>query len=456
MWDASKDDASGESAHEQQIATEIKTADDGSQTLVLTPDSGFLDSATYPVTVDPTSTLAVTTDTWVQTPDYPDSQVSSQELKSGTYDSGTDTARSYLKFDVSKFKGKHITSSTMSLYSYYSSSCSSSASTQAKRGTSALDTTTLTWGAQPSTTTTNMATNAGHWGYSSSCPANWSNWTLTGMVQDWANGAANNGIQVRSSDETDATNWRRFRSANYTTSGYAPKLVVNYNSYPATPSSSAVSPSAVNAYNGKRYVTTYTPTLSAKVSDPDGSAVKAQSRSPTIRLTRAIRRTPTRLPPPPCPPAVRPPSLFRGRASWPPRICGCGCAATTARTTAPGPRTSTSCRMWRSRARPASPAPRTPQGAGRTSRAAVQPALCPPPRPTAQATSGAWTTRPCPTGPWTPPMAAAASTRPSRSSRSTAGTPCTPGRRFGQQRLRRHHFLRVRRGQGGSRVPGYG
>ncbi|MFG2425689.1 DNRLRE domain-containing protein [Streptomyces sp. NPDC048448] len=276
MWDASKDDASGESAHEQQIATEIKTADDGSQTLVLTPDSGFLDSATYPVTVDPTSTLAVTTDTWVQTPDYPDSQVSSQELKSGTYDSGTDTARSYLKFDVSKFKGKHITSSTMSLYSYYSSSCSSSASTQAKRVTSALDTTTLTWGAQPSTTTTNMATNAGHWGYSSSCPANWSNWTLTGMVQDWANGAANNGIQVRSSDETDATNWRRFRSANYTTSGYAPKLVVNYNSYPATPSSSAVSPSAVNAYNGKRYVTTYTPTLSAKVSDPDGSTIKAQ------------------------------------------------------------------------------------------------------------------------------------------------------------------------------------
>ncbi|MEU1516243.1 DNRLRE domain-containing protein [Streptomyces sp. NPDC005811] len=275
MWDSSKNEASGESAHQEQIATKIETADDGSQTLVLTPDSDFLATATYPVTVDPTSTLAVTTDTWVQNPDYPDSQVSSQELKSGTYDSGTDTARSYLKFDVSKFTGKHITSATMSLYSYYSSSCSSTAVTQAKRVTSTLNTTTLTWGAQPSTTTTNMATNSGHWGYSSSCPANWSNWTLTGMVQDWANGATNNGIQLRSSDETDSTNWRRFRSANYTTSGYAPKLVVTYNSY-ATISSLAISPSSVNAYNGKRYVTTYTPILSAKVTDADGSTVKAQ------------------------------------------------------------------------------------------------------------------------------------------------------------------------------------
>ncbi|MEU9404085.1 DNRLRE domain-containing protein [Streptomyces sp. NPDC048281] len=275
MWDASKDEASGESAHQEQVATKVETADDGSQTLVLTPDQDFLSTATYPVTVDPTSTLAVTTDTWVQNPDYPDSQVSSQELKSGTYDSGTDTARSYLKFDASKFTGKHITSATMSLYSYYSSSCSSTAVTQAKRVTSTLNTTTLTWGAQPSTTTTNMATNSGHWGYSTSCPANWSNWTLTGMVQDWANGATNNGIQLRSSDETDSTNWRRFRSANYTTSGYAPKLSVTYNSY-ATTSSLAISPSSVNAYSGKRYVTTYTPTLSAKVTDADGSTVKAQ------------------------------------------------------------------------------------------------------------------------------------------------------------------------------------
>ncbi|MGW4824738.1 DNRLRE domain-containing protein [Streptomyces sp. NPDC004227] len=276
MWDSSKDEVSGESAHQERVDTKVETAADGSQTLVLTPDKEFLATATYPVTVDPTTTLAVTTDTWVQNPDYPDSQVSSPELKSGSYDGGGHTARSYLKFNTSAFNGKYITSAKMSLYSHYSSSCSSTSTTQAKRVTSALDTHTVTWGVQPSTTTANMAENTGHWGYNSSCPANWSNWTLTGMVQDWANGAANNGIQLRSSDEKDLTNWRRFWSANYTTAGYAPKLVVNYSSYPTKPTSPAISPSVVNAYNGKRYVTSLTPQLSAKVSDADGGTVRAQ------------------------------------------------------------------------------------------------------------------------------------------------------------------------------------
>ncbi|MFI1294414.1 DNRLRE domain-containing protein [Streptomyces sp. NPDC020792] len=275
MWDSSKDEVSGESAHQERVDTKVETAADGSQTLVLTPDKEFLATATYPVTVDPTTTLAVTTDTWVQNPDYPDSQVSSPELKSGSYDGGGHTARSYLKFNTSAFNGKHITSAKMSLYSHYSSSCSSTATTQAKRVTSALDTHTVTWGVQPSTTTANMAENTGHWGYNASCPAAWSNWTLTGMVQDWANGAANNGIQLRSSDEKDLTNWRRFWSANYTTAGYAPKLVVTYNSY-ATTASAAISPSFPNPYSGKLYVTSLTPTLSAKVTDADGDSVKGQ------------------------------------------------------------------------------------------------------------------------------------------------------------------------------------
>ncbi|WP_327695819.1 DNRLRE domain-containing protein [Streptomyces sp. NBC_00459] len=277
MWDSSKDPASGESAHQEQVTTKVETADDGTQTLVLTPDAHFLDTATYPVTVDPTTTLAVTTDTWVQTPDYTDSQVSSQELKSGTYDSGSDVARAYLKFDVSKFAGTDITSATMKLYNYYSSTCSTSgAATQARRITSSWSSSSVTWSAQPTTTTTGVATNTGHWGYSSSCPAAWSSWNMQPIVQAWADGSANYGVQLRSADETDPTTWRRFRSANYTTSGYAPQLVVTYNSYPTKPTSAAVSPSAVNAYSGKRYVTTYTPTLSAKVSDADGSTVKAQ------------------------------------------------------------------------------------------------------------------------------------------------------------------------------------
>ncbi|MDX3458585.1 DNRLRE domain-containing protein [Streptomyces sp. ME02-8801-2C] len=277
MWDASKDPASGESAHQEQVATEIETAADGAQTLVLTPDMTFLATATYPVTVDPTTTLAVTTDTWIQTPDYPDSQISSQELKSGTYDGGADKARSYLKFDVSKFVGKHITDTNFALYSYYSSTCATDGSgTTVRRITSTWTSAGLTWAGRPDSTGTGAVNNLVPRGYSSACPAAWSNWDIDAIVQAWADGAPNYGVMVYGTNESDSTTWRRFRSANYTTTGYAPKLTVTYNSYPATPTSAAMSPSAVNTYNGKRYVTSYTPTLSAKVSDPDGSTVKAQ------------------------------------------------------------------------------------------------------------------------------------------------------------------------------------
>ena len=276
MWDASKDPASGESAHQEQVTTKIETADDGSQTLVLTPDADFLATATYPVTVDPTTTLAVTTDTWIQTPDYPDSQVSSQELKSGTYDSGTDIARSYLKFDVSKFVGKHITDTNFALYNYYSSTCSTAgAGTTVRRITSTWSSTSLTWATRPSSTGTGAVVNTGAHGYDSSCAAAWSNWDIDAIVQAWADGSTNYGLMVYGTSESDSTTWRRFRSANYTTSGYAPKLTVTYNSY-ATTSALAVSPSSLNAYSSKRYVTTYTPTLSAKVTDADGSTVKGQ------------------------------------------------------------------------------------------------------------------------------------------------------------------------------------
>ncbi|MFE2425797.1 DNRLRE domain-containing protein [Streptomyces sp. NPDC059373] len=276
MWDASKDPASGESAHAERVTTKVETASDGSQTLVLTPDTNFLATAQYPVTVDPTTTLAVTTDTWLQTPDYTDSQVSSEELKSGTYDSGTDLARAYMMFDVSKFAGKHITASTLSLYNYYSATCSTTgAPTEARRLTTSWSSTSVTWATRPSSTGTGAATNTGHYGYSSSCPANWSSWNLQAITQAWADGTANYGVMLYGQDETDSSTWRRFRSANYSTSGYAPKLVVTYNSY-ATTSSSAISPSAVNAYNGKRYVTSLTPTLSSKVTDADGSTVKGQ------------------------------------------------------------------------------------------------------------------------------------------------------------------------------------
>lgn len=279
MWDSSKDDASGESEHSARIPTKVETAADGSQSLVLTPEADYFEQdLTYPVTVDPTTTLAVTTDTWVAT-NYTDSQVSSSELKSGTYDAGTTKARSYLKFDVSAYKGKHITDTNLALYSYYSSTCSTAgAGTEVRRITSSWSSSDITWSAQPSTTATGAVTNKAALGYDSSCPAGTMNFDIDAIVQAWADGSANNGLRVAAVSETDSLTWRRFRSANYVSGDNSaePHLTVTYNSYPSVPSSLAISPSQVNAYNGNRYVTSLTPTLSAKVTDHDGSATKAQ------------------------------------------------------------------------------------------------------------------------------------------------------------------------------------
>lgn len=276
MWDSSRNDSSGEPEHQARVTTTVETATDGAQTLVLTPDADFLadPALTYPVTVDPTTTLAVTTDTWIQTPDFPDSQISSQELKSGTYDGGADLARSFMKFDVSKFAGKHITDTNFALYSYYASTCATNGSgTTVRRITSTWTSAGLTWATRPGSTGTGAVNNLVPRGYSSACPAGWSTWDIDAIVQAWADGETNHGLMVYGTNETDSTTWRRFRSANYTTPGYAPKLTVTYNSYPATPSSVAIAPSQVN---GVRYVTSLTPTLSAKVTDPDGSATKGQ------------------------------------------------------------------------------------------------------------------------------------------------------------------------------------
>lgn len=279
MWDSSKNDASGESERPARIPTKVETAADGSQTLLLTPEADYFEQdLTYPVTVDPTTTLAVTTDTWVAT-NYTDSQVSSSELKSGTYDAGTTKARSYLQFDVSAFKGKHITDTNLSLYSYYSSTCSTAgAGTQVRRITSSWSSSDITWSAQPSTTTTGAVTNKAALGYDSSCPAGTMNFDIDTIVQAWADGSANYGLRVAAVSETDSLTWRRFRSANYVSGDHSaePHLTVTYNSYPSVPSSLTISPSQVNAYNGKRYVTSLTPALSAKVTDHDGSATTAQ------------------------------------------------------------------------------------------------------------------------------------------------------------------------------------
>ncbi|MFD8914759.1 DNRLRE domain-containing protein [Streptomyces sp. NPDC059575] len=272
MWGAAEDAKSQEPERAATVSTTVETAADGAQTLVLKPSEQFLSDpdVTYPVVVDPTNTLAgATTDTWVQYDDYPASQRGSTELKAGTYDS-TEKARSFLKFDVSAYAGKKIVDTDLRLYSYYSSTCSTSNSgNQVRRITSDWDPSAISWSAQPSTTTTGAVTSTAAKGYNSSCPAGRVSWDVDTIVQAWADGQPNYGVRLAAADETDPLTWRRYRSANYVDGShnpdYEPSLTVTYNTKPGL---------ATLTYPASgSFTADTTPTLKANATDADGNSV---------------------------------------------------------------------------------------------------------------------------------------------------------------------------------------
>lgn len=274
MWDSSFDQASGGPKHQAAVTVEIEEGKGGKgQVLVLKPSAEFLadPAITYPVIIDPTDSLiGPVTDTWIQYNDYPTSQRGSTELKAGTYD-GTANARSFLKFNVSKYAGKHILDTKLRLYSYYSSTCSTSGKgVEVRRITSDWDASAVAWSDQPSTTATGAVAITDAKGYNSSCPAGYNTWDIDAIGQAWADGQPNYGLRLAGVSSTDTYSWRRYRSANFVPGAHdatsEPSLTVQYNTRPGT--AVPLSPPAGGATNDT------TPQLSGKATDPDGNTVR--------------------------------------------------------------------------------------------------------------------------------------------------------------------------------------
>ncbi|MFI7640211.1 hypothetical protein [Nonomuraea sp. NPDC049400] len=124
MWDAAAAKADAQQpGREAKVATEVKT-ENGGTVLVLKPDSKWLaDPATqYPVTVDPTTTLGVTQETTVKSPNRAMgpgfvSRSNYKNCPSGgtcTYPNEQAT-RALLAFDTAPITGRHVVKATMQL-----------------------------------------------------------------------------------------------------------------------------------------------------------------------------------------------------------------------------------------------------------------------------------------------------------------------------------------------------
>jgi RHS repeat-associated protein len=237
-------------------------------TVALTPQEEFLqDPATeYPVVVDPDVNLTWGFDTYILK-GYGGDRSGEYELRAGTYNGGTNIARSYIHFPMGQFAGRTVSAARIELFNFYSWSCQA-------RNWEVWN----THSAGSDSTWTNMpvwsrlySTSAETHGYSGSCPGGWSNADITQFARDWAVTSTMEGyVGIKAQNEADNFGWKRFYSAN--NGAYIPSIWVTYNSTPNTPTGVRISNAPNGAVSGA-WTSTKTPTLSATISDPDGGLV---------------------------------------------------------------------------------------------------------------------------------------------------------------------------------------
>ncbi|WP_440097936.1 LamG-like jellyroll fold domain-containing protein [Streptosporangium sp. H16] len=257
MWDSTgagaRDPKATAAPRSAPIATSV-VEDDGKRTLVLKPDAGWLadPATTFPVVVDPTSTLTVKTDTLLSsgadcnTYDQPGATL----LKIGAaYYScrGVDAMnywRSYLKFDVTGLAGKPIVSSTMQLWRTESPACHLRGNGKISASRLGADWTPgrMTWTNKPGGTADFVST---------PCPTTGvltpgvMTWPITNWVKAWAGGQPNHGVELSGPTESvDRYNAYSavFHSAETTGTGATPpKLITQYILPPEIPTVTAES-----------------------------------------------------------------------------------------------------------------------------------------------------------------------------------------------------------------------
>ncbi|WP_133306142.1 DNRLRE domain-containing protein [Microbispora triticiradicis] len=251
--------------------------ENGRQVLVLQPDRDFLaDPATrYPVTIDPTTTLPLTTDTSA-IKGSTSSHAGDTELPAGAFDfSGiSELSRAYLKFNTSALAGATVSSATLQAYQSgvsYFFFCSSTSGIIAARVTASWDPATLTWTNKPATTTADQATatEAGN-----CAGGRYMSWTITSIAQAWASGTANNGIELRGSSESAGTAYEVYFEASEAGAGHPPTLTVTY-TVPSAPAVGALTVTPSTQGPGTRITSSLTPALHATVSDSVGGTLKA-------------------------------------------------------------------------------------------------------------------------------------------------------------------------------------
>lgn len=265
---AATPDAAGDSPHTSQAGLEV-----GDGHLVLTPDQELLDApgTVYPVVVDPPTTgnFGGWATVWREFPNSPHWN-STDPAKVGHSNEDSVTVRSLFEYNVGVVRGKHVLSATLRTFETHSWSCSPRDVELWKTGNIGTGT---TWNNQPAWQTMLERKNIAH-GYSGGCPDSGVDFNATAAVASVANaGQSTLTLGLRASNESDTFAWKKFRNH--------PTLEVKYNSVPNVPTGLTTDPvslprSCTSDEARRPLLSTGTPRLKARVTDPDRGMIRAQ------------------------------------------------------------------------------------------------------------------------------------------------------------------------------------
>ncbi|MFD1539832.1 DNRLRE domain-containing protein [Nonomuraea guangzhouensis] len=260
--------------------TDVVTKD-GRTELVVKPDQAFLTGAgtTYPVRVAAAVTLPLGADVEVSTNDTVDSPAwpDGLNIMAGTMTGGM-KSRTHLRFDTTGLPGSTVTDATLSMNTVHSPNCGAALANgiQVARLTSAWDPDNMYWAGKPALTTEDASTNFK--GVNSDC-AVWPDsmdWKVTGIAQDWAAGAANHGLVLKSPGEANIDNYRVFTSSEDADFNLPPKLTITTSGPASAPTVSAPAITPAQIVNGTTVTTSLTPQLAATVADTAQGSLTGQ------------------------------------------------------------------------------------------------------------------------------------------------------------------------------------
>ncbi|GAA3158808.1 hypothetical protein GCM10010466_56970 [Planomonospora alba] len=236
-------------AADQGVIDTSVTVEDGRPVLVLKPDPEFLTdpATTYPVTVDPTTTLTALADLTVVSPN---AQSDGEQITVGNSDYSStrrEFMRALLAFDTDALVGKDVTDARLELRSGgFDWGCVTGQTVRVQRITSSWDHRYTFWNTQPATTTEGQqsAVEPGRCTSNSQVPTGTWTWSVTDIAKAWAGGAPGHGVMLRlvTEEPTPYTNqyhrsWQSSDSAG--SGGTAPTLVVTYTAAPEPPDGNA-------------------------------------------------------------------------------------------------------------------------------------------------------------------------------------------------------------------------